>query len=154
MDSQLKNISGMKVLASDATADYIVTMTSELAVLARRHGLDTLAYILEVARAEADARQKVHDSRVPVTRSPATTRHPIEIGSRSLDPLADLISINRHPETLEQANQSLQRAADAAAEALEERRQNLREIEKVERSIQRMQALSSRILYQLVDKGQ
>jgi hypothetical protein len=29
-------------------------MTTELALIARRHGLDTLSYILEMARLEAD----------------------------------------------------------------------------------------------------
>jgi hypothetical protein len=37
-----------------ATALYIGTLTAELAGLARRHGLDTLAYILDMARLEAD----------------------------------------------------------------------------------------------------
>ena len=37
-----------------ATALYIGTLTAELARLARRHHLDTLAYILDMARLEAD----------------------------------------------------------------------------------------------------
>jgi hypothetical protein len=37
-----------------ATALYIGTLTGELARLARRHRLDTLAYILDMARLEAD----------------------------------------------------------------------------------------------------
>jgi hypothetical protein len=35
-------------------ATYIASMTTELALIARRHGLDTLSYILEMARLEAD----------------------------------------------------------------------------------------------------
>jgi hypothetical protein len=38
----------------DSTAQYIATLTRELAELARRNGLDTLSYILEMARIEAD----------------------------------------------------------------------------------------------------
>ena len=34
-------------------ADYIASMTGDLALLARRNGLDTLGYILEMARLEA-----------------------------------------------------------------------------------------------------
>jgi hypothetical protein len=37
-----------------ATALYIGTLTEELAHLARRHGLETLGYILDMARLEAD----------------------------------------------------------------------------------------------------
>jgi hypothetical protein len=35
-------------------ATYIASMTTELALIARRHGLDTLSYILEMARLEAE----------------------------------------------------------------------------------------------------
>jgi len=38
----------------DSAAHYIATLTEELARLARRNGLDTLSYILEMARLEAD----------------------------------------------------------------------------------------------------
>jgi hypothetical protein len=38
----------------DSAAQYIATLVQELAVLARRNGLDTLSYILEMARLEAD----------------------------------------------------------------------------------------------------
>jgi hypothetical protein len=38
----------------DSAAHYIATLTEELARLARRNGLDTLGYILEMARLEAD----------------------------------------------------------------------------------------------------
>jgi hypothetical protein len=37
-----------------AAANYIGTLTEELAQLARHHGLESLRYILEMARLEAD----------------------------------------------------------------------------------------------------
>lgn len=36
-------------------AAYIAAMSADLAVLARRHGLDTLGYLLDMARLEADS---------------------------------------------------------------------------------------------------
>jgi len=42
----------------DTVAQYIASMTGELAQLARRSGLDTLCYILEMARIEADQNVK------------------------------------------------------------------------------------------------
>ena len=38
----------------DSTARYIASLADELALLARRDGLDTLSYLLEMARLEAD----------------------------------------------------------------------------------------------------
>jgi NTP pyrophosphatase (non-canonical NTP hydrolase) len=38
----------------DSAARYIASLTEELAEIARRHGLETLSYILEMARIEAD----------------------------------------------------------------------------------------------------
>ena len=38
----------------DSAAHYIATLTEELARIARRNGLDTLSYLLEMARLEAD----------------------------------------------------------------------------------------------------
>ena len=38
----------------DSAAHYIATLTEELALIARRNGLETLGYILEMARLEAD----------------------------------------------------------------------------------------------------
>jgi hypothetical protein len=35
-------------------ATYIASMTTELALMARQHGLDTLSYILEMALLEAE----------------------------------------------------------------------------------------------------
>ena len=37
-----------------AAADYVATMSSELALIARRNGLDALGYILDMARLEAE----------------------------------------------------------------------------------------------------
>jgi hypothetical protein len=37
-----------------AAADYVATVASELAQIARRHGLDALGYILDMARLEAE----------------------------------------------------------------------------------------------------
>jgi hypothetical protein len=37
-----------------AAASYVATMSADLAVIAREHGLDTLSYLLEMARLEAE----------------------------------------------------------------------------------------------------
>ena len=37
-----------------AAAKYVAELSAELANLARRHGLDTLGYILDMARLEAE----------------------------------------------------------------------------------------------------
>ena len=42
----------------DSAAHYIASLTEELAQLARRNGLDTLGYILDMARMEADQNTK------------------------------------------------------------------------------------------------
>ncbi|MGB6504173.1 MAG: hypothetical protein WBE99_12085 [Xanthobacteraceae bacterium] len=39
---------------ADSAAQYIATITHELAQIARRNGLDTLGYILDMAQLEAD----------------------------------------------------------------------------------------------------
>ena len=38
----------------DHVAAYVADLTGELALVARRHGLDTLAYLLDMARLEAE----------------------------------------------------------------------------------------------------
>jgi hypothetical protein len=38
----------------EAAASFVATYTLELAVVARAHGLDTLGYLLEMARLEAE----------------------------------------------------------------------------------------------------
>ena len=44
-------------------ADYVAALASELSLLARRHGLDALGFILEMARLEAEnAAQKLNGS--------------------------------------------------------------------------------------------
>lgn len=37
-----------------AAAEYIAALVADLAEIARRHGLDTLGYVLEMARLEAE----------------------------------------------------------------------------------------------------
>jgi hypothetical protein len=37
-----------------SAAAYVATLSSDLAVIARRHGLDTLGFILEMASQEAE----------------------------------------------------------------------------------------------------
>jgi hypothetical protein len=39
-------------------AEYIATMAGELSQIARKHGLDTLGYILEMAKLEAEQRSE------------------------------------------------------------------------------------------------
>ena len=39
----------------DQVAAYVADLTGELALVARRHGLDTLAYLLDMARLEAES---------------------------------------------------------------------------------------------------
>jgi hypothetical protein len=38
-----------------ATANYIAALSADLAEIARQHGFDTLGYVLEMARLEAEA---------------------------------------------------------------------------------------------------
>ena len=38
-----------------AAASYVATISADLAVIARQHGLDTLGYLLEMARLEAES---------------------------------------------------------------------------------------------------
>jgi hypothetical protein len=38
----------------ESAAAYVAAMSSDLAVIARRHGLDALGYLLELARLEAE----------------------------------------------------------------------------------------------------
>ena len=48
-----------------AAADFVATFTTELAELARRHGFDTLGYILEMARLEAESLARGHGGSRP-----------------------------------------------------------------------------------------
>jgi hypothetical protein len=43
-----------KTIDRTAAASYIAELSAELATLARRHRLDTLGYILDMARLEAE----------------------------------------------------------------------------------------------------
>src|SRR5471032_1074000 len=40
---------------SDQVAAYVAELTGELALVSRRHGFDTLAYLLDMARLEAES---------------------------------------------------------------------------------------------------
>lgn len=40
---------------SGAVASYVAALSSDLATMARRNGLDTLAYLLEMVRLEAES---------------------------------------------------------------------------------------------------
>lgn len=46
-------------------ATYIATLTEELAEIARRHGLEALGYILDMARLEADQIAKSSEGMKP-----------------------------------------------------------------------------------------
>ena len=39
----------------EAAAEYLAHLSRDLAVIARRHGLDALSYILEMGRLEAES---------------------------------------------------------------------------------------------------
>ncbi len=41
-----------------AVASYVATLSSDLAVMARRTGLDTLGYLLEMVRLEAESQTR------------------------------------------------------------------------------------------------
>jgi hypothetical protein len=43
---------------SSGAASYIAEMSGDLAALARRNGLETLAYLLDIARLEAESGEK------------------------------------------------------------------------------------------------
>lgn len=54
-DMKMKSAGGAEQAQSPrATAHYIATLTYELAQIARRHRLDDLAYILDMAHMEAE----------------------------------------------------------------------------------------------------
>jgi hypothetical protein len=44
----------MSITDRVAAANYVATLSAELAQVARRHGLDALGYILDMARLEAE----------------------------------------------------------------------------------------------------
>jgi hypothetical protein len=44
-----------------SVAGYVATMSADLATMARQHGLDTLGYLLEMARLEAENQMKRAD---------------------------------------------------------------------------------------------
>ena len=46
---------GSEALDRTSAANYVADLTAELAALARRHGLDALGFILDMARLEAES---------------------------------------------------------------------------------------------------
>jgi hypothetical protein len=44
----------MNITDRVAAANYVATLSAELALVARRHGFDALGYILDMARLEAE----------------------------------------------------------------------------------------------------
>ena len=48
--------------AREAAASYVASFTTELALIARQHGLDTLGYLLEMARMEAESHSRRPDA--------------------------------------------------------------------------------------------
>lgn len=52
--------------SSSAAADYIASLSGELALLARQHGLECLGYILDMAQLEANqiAKSSVESNRL------------------------------------------------------------------------------------------
>jgi hypothetical protein len=58
----------------EAIADYIAALTGDLAAIARRHGFDTLGYILDMAHLEAKIQ-------LPPDKTPNVTRPRTPAGS-------------------------------------------------------------------------
>ena len=50
----MANPSGKRFTSTAEVAAYVATVTTELATLSRQNGFDTLAYLLEMARLEAE----------------------------------------------------------------------------------------------------
>ena len=48
-----------------ATAEYVATLSTDLASMARRHGLDTLGYLLDMVRLEAESLVEANGDRPP-----------------------------------------------------------------------------------------
>ena len=53
MNPDGRSFSASAELNREAVADYVAELTGELATLARRHGLDVLSYLLDMAQLEA-----------------------------------------------------------------------------------------------------
>ncbi|MFA6265159.1 MAG: hypothetical protein WC670_05520 [Pseudolabrys sp.] len=48
--------------SQSAVASYVATMSNDLAAMARRNGLDTLGYLLEMVRLEAENLTRGHEN--------------------------------------------------------------------------------------------
>lgn len=55
-------------MGRDEAAAYIAALSGDLAAIARRHGLDTLGYLLDMARLEAEQTARFPQS--PAVREP------------------------------------------------------------------------------------
>jgi len=52
---------GEQLVDRSAVADYVATMTADLAAMAREHGLAVLGHLLEMARLEAEGQRRRPD---------------------------------------------------------------------------------------------
>ena len=52
---------GEQLVDRSAVADYVATMTADLAAMAREHGLTLLGQLLEMARLEAEDKRRRPD---------------------------------------------------------------------------------------------
>jgi len=52
---------GEQLVDRSAVADYVATMTADLAAMAREHGLTVLGHLLDMARLEAEGKRRRPD---------------------------------------------------------------------------------------------
>lgn len=55
MAEQAKELTAEQIDGSIAVANYVASMSNELSGIARRNGLDTLGYLLDMVRLEAES---------------------------------------------------------------------------------------------------
>ncbi len=142
MGSDSGNVATDRKAAPRNAASYVAKMSHALAEIAARQELDLLEFILRIAALEAE---NVSDAG---STGPEIAQEPLSSASRrrSEKRAVELATTNIFAEKLEQANHDLEKAAKLAEEAIEERRRNLREIDRLERSIERAQVQNSRLL--------
>ncbi len=146
MDGSVKTLVDNRALKSSSTAAYVGEVSSALAELARRHDLDFLAYLLEMAALEAQSDvEGVAGSASNLGRLSATQR-----GPSSAKRQIELLPTSFFVKKIDEANEHLEKAAKMADEAVQERRRNLRDIDRLERKIGRAQAKNSRLLERLI----
>ncbi len=61
MQDQEDNHDGEREETPDSAAKYIASLTDELAKLAKRNGLETLSYLLQMARLAARSARRGHE---------------------------------------------------------------------------------------------